>query len=173
MMTLNCTKKLAKRLPFPTVETPQPSTNKLGPWCANSFNLGRFPMILLTNERTLLSVLIHFKDIRSFHARFLEELEILFHSIALSSKDIFAELDEMKVVQFTTNTNRSTIGSMNDFVGHIWAMLNYEKDPTLTDISFHLSEILCSPLKYAKPREAVYEVIDPPPHRGQFSGHSN
>ena len=173
MMTLNCTKKFAKRLPFPIVETPQPSTNKLGPWCANSFNISRFPMILLTNEKTLLSVLIHFKEIRSFHVRFLEALEVLFHSIALSSKDIYPELDQMEVVQFTTNTNRSTLGSMNDFVGHIWATLNYDENSTLTDISFRLSEIPCAPLKYAFPRESVLEVIDPPPHRVQFKEHPN
>jgi hypothetical protein len=125
-------------------------------------------MILLTNERTLLPVLIPFKEIRSFHARFLESLEVLFHSIALSSKDICAELDHMKTVQFTTNANRSTLGSMNDFVGHVWATLNHEDNATLGDISFRLSEIPCAPLKYAFPREAVLEVIDPPPHRGQF-----
>ncbi len=130
-------------------------------------------MILLTNERTLLSVLIPFKEVRSFHARFLEALEVLFHSIALSSKDIYTELDEMKVVQFTTNTNRSTLGSMNDFVGHTWATLNHDENSTFGDISFRLSEIPCSPLKYRRPREAVLEVIDPPPHRDQFGGRLN
>ena len=61
-------------------------------------------MIILTNERTLLSVVIPFKDIRTFHNRFLESLEALFHSIALSSKDIHAELLEMKVVELTDKT---------------------------------------------------------------------
>jgi len=68
MVTLNCTKKLAKRFAFPLVENPQPSTNKLGPWCANSFNIGRIPMILLTNELSLLSVVKPLKEARSFHA---------------------------------------------------------------------------------------------------------
>lgn len=172
MMTLNCTRKFAQRVPFPIVESARPSTNRLGAWCANSFNISRSPMILITNEKTLISVIIPFKEVRSFHTRFLESLEVLFHSIALSSKDIQQELEEMKVVQFTTNTNRKTLGSMNDFDRHIRAMLNYDKNPTLEDISFHLSEIPCSPLRYAKPREAVYEIIDPP-HRTQFGDRLN
>ncbi len=170
MMTLNCTRKLAKRLPLPMVENPQPSTNRLGPWCANSFNVGRFPLIILTNERTLLSVVIPFKDIRSVHIRFLTSLEVLFHSIALSSSQIRDELQEMKVVQFMENTNRRTLGSMNDFVFHVRAALDDNRNDTLEDIAFHLSGIPCAPLKYGFPRDAVLDVIDPPPHHRQSEG---
>jgi hypothetical protein len=126
-------------------------------------------MILLTNERTLLSVVIPLKEIRSFHNRFLTSLEFLFHSIALSSKDVHAELEEMKVVQLTENTNRRTLGSMNDFVYHVRAALYHDQNATLEDISFHLSEIPCAPLKYGYPREAVLDVIDPLPHHGQLN----
>jgi len=121
-------------------------------------------MIILTNERTLLSVVIPFKEIRSFHDRFLTSLEFLFHSIALSSKDVHSELEEMKVVQLTQNTNRRTLGSMNDFVYHVMATLYHDQNATLEDISFHLSEIPCAPLKYRYPREAILDVIDPPHH---------
>jgi hypothetical protein len=166
MMTLNCTKKLAGRLPFPLVDDPKPSTNKLGAWCANTFNVGRFPLIILTNEKTLLSVLIPFKEIRSFHERFLAGLEALFQSIALSSGQIDAELQEMKVVQITARTNRSVLGSMNDFVVNVLA---HEPGSSLEEVSFHLSEIPCAPLKYRYPREVVLDVIDPPPHGTQLN----
>jgi len=166
MMTLNCTKKLGRRLPFPAVDNPQPSSNRLGPWCANSFNIGRFPMIILTNERTLLSVVIPFKEIRSFHERFLTSLKVLFHSIALSSKDIQSELNEMKMFQITQNTNRRTLGSMSDFVYQVRATFFRGQRASLEDISFRLSEIPCSPLMYRYPREVVLEVITPLPGQG-------
>jgi len=130
-------------------------------------------MIVFTNETTLLSVVIPFKEVRSFHARFLESLERLFHSIALSSKDTHVELEEMKVVQLTQNTNRKTPGSMNDFVFHVQTALDRNWNPTLEQISFDLSGIPCAPLKYGYPREAVLEIIDPPPHRGQVTGRNN
>ena len=124
-------------------------------------------MIILTNERTLLSVIIPFKEVHSFHDRFLTSLEFLFHSIALSSKDVLPELEEMKIFQLIQNTNLSILGSMNDFVSHVRATLYHDKNATLEDISFHLSEIPCAPLNYRYPREAALDVFDPQPHRTQ------
>ncbi len=167
MMILNCTKKLAKRLPYSVIEGSQACTNKLGPWCANSFNISRFPMIILTNERTLLSVVIPFKDIRTFHNRFLKSLEVLFHSIALSSREIQSELEQMMVVQLTDKSNRSTVGSMNDFVYHAKAALYEHQNLSLEELSFELSGIPCSPLNYGFPREEVLNVITPP-HPGRM-----
>jgi hypothetical protein len=161
MYTLNCTRRLAERLPFPLVDHPQRSANALGAWCANAFNVGRVPLIILTNERTLLSVLIRFKEIRTFHTRFLASLEILLHSIGLSSSQIRAELKEMKVVQLSRRTTRTVLGSMNDFVVIVRA---HDPSYTLDEVSFHLSGTLCGPLKYGHPRAAVLDVIDPPPH---------
>jgi hypothetical protein len=121
-------------------------------------------MILLTNELTLLSVVIPLKEVRSFHARFLSMLEVLFHSVALSSKQIYAELEEMDLCQFTPHTNRKTLGSMNDFVFQVQARLEQDQDATLEQLAFDLSGIPCGPLKYGYPREAVLEILDPPPH---------
>ncbi len=173
MITLNCTKKLAKRLSFPFVDNTQPSTNLLGPWCANSFNVGRRPLIILTNERTLLSVVIPSKETRSLQTRFLTSLEVLFHSIGLSSRQINRELQEMQLIQFTTKTNRRTLGSMNDFVFHVRVSLAQNPYDSLEDISLSISEILCGPLKYGKPLEAVLNIVDPPPRGGQFNEHLN
>lgn len=162
MMTINCTKKLAGRIPFPLVDHLPPTSNVLGAWCANIFNVGRTPLIIVTNEKTLLSVLLPFKEIRTFHGRFLDSLEVLLHSIALSSGQIQTELENMQIVQYTDRTNRSVLASMNDFVINVRA---HEPGHTLDEVSFNLSGIPCGPLKYGTPREAVLEVIDPPPHR--------
>ena len=165
MLVLNCTKKLAKRLSFEFAENPGESTNKLGPWTANSFNIGRFPMIILTNDKTLLTTVIPLKETRTFHDRFLMSLELLFQSIALSSAEILSELQEMSEMQFTTRTSRSVLGSMNDFVFHARVAINQESDLSLPALSFELSSIPCSPLKYGYPREAALDLLAPPPSR--------
>lgn len=162
MMTIHCTRKLARRLPFALVDEPQADTTTLGPWCANTFNVGRFPLIMVTNEKTLLSVVILLKEIRTFHRRFLESLEVLLHSIALSSSQIYTELKEMRDVQYTDRTNRSVLGSMNDFVNGVYA---HKSGNSLEEISFHLSGIPCGPLQNGTPRQAVLDVIDPPLRR--------
>ena len=163
-MTLNCTRKLIRRLPFPIVEIPQPSTSKLGPWCAISFNVGRVPLVIFTNERSLLSVLVPVKEIRTLHSRFLTSLEVLFHSIGVSSVQARDELDEMKVVQVTSKTNRRTLGSMNDFVYHVSGALQDNPGDSLENIALHLSKVPCAPLRYGYPREAALNFLDPPPH---------
>lgn len=166
MFVLNCTKKLAKRLSFEFIEEPAQSTNKLGPWTANSFNIGRFPMILFTNDRTCISVVIPFKEASTLHNRFLESLEVLLHSIALSSREIEPELAEMSTIQLTTRANRSVLGTMNDFVFHARATLYDNPELTLEELSFQLSSIPCAPLKYDFPREAALSIFAPPPSKG-------
>ena len=116
MTTINCTQKLAKRLPFEMPEKYLPVTTRLGPWCANTFNIGRFPCIILTNEQTLLTVLVVLKEIKTLYPRFLSSLEWLLRAIGVQGPHIDQELREMHSAQFARNTNRSTLGSMNDFV---------------------------------------------------------
>lgn len=70
----------------------------------------------------------------------------------------------MNVFQVTQNTNRTTLGSMNDFVFQVRAVLAQDQNATLEQISFDLSGIPCGPLKYRYPREAVLDILDPPPH---------
>ena len=94
-------------------------------------------------------------------------LEVLFHSRALSSEQIYTELKQMDDFQLTSHTNRTTLGPMNDFVFQLLVRLEQDPDVTLEQLSFDLSGIPCGPLNYGKPREAVLEIFDPPPHHGR------
>jgi hypothetical protein len=78
----------------------------------------------------------------------------------------------MKVVQFTSNTNRRTLGSMNDFVYHVTGVLESDPSYSLEDIAYHLSKVPCAPLHYGYPREAALDLIDPPAHNKE-RGESN
>ena len=140
----------------------QPSTNRLGPWCANVFNLGRWPMVILTNERMLLSVVVRFKNVHSLWERSLEAVEILLHSNTLPGAVIQKEIDEMRSVTFSRNTNRQVLGSMNDFVFASRAYFESNPSGTLEDLSFQLSRIPCSPLKYAYPQDAALSLLTAP-----------
>lgn len=166
MVTLNCTKKFTKWLPFDFDEGTNPSTNKLGSWCANSFSSDRLPLILLTNEKSLLTVVIPVDDIHTFHDRFLVSLEILFHQIGVPSHQARAEIEDMMAMQFTGRTNRSVLGSMNDFVFQAKSALQREPDLSLQQLSFDLSEIPCAPLRYDFPREVALTFFAPPPPFG-------
>ncbi|MCX6144985.1 MAG: hypothetical protein NTZ35_17410 [Ignavibacteriales bacterium] len=159
MVTLNCTLKLAKRLPYSMVDLTLPTTNTLGDWCANSFNLGRYPFVLITNERTLLSVVVPLKDSVTFWPRFIVSLELLLHTIGLSQTVIQRELQEYRQVQLTRQTNRHTLGSMNDFVYQVRARFEIDVAPSLQNIIYELSEMPSGALNYGNPREAVRDFL--------------
>ncbi len=159
MTTLNCAAKLARRLPLSLVEVPLPSTNALGPWCANTFNIGRFPYLIITNEKTLLTVLLPFKEIHTIVPRFLQSLKSLLTSLNISSSHIKREVEQMHDIQFTQRTNRQTLGSMNDFVHLLKAQLDQGDRQSLDELSVFLSEVPCSPLKMESPKNAVVRIF--------------
>jgi hypothetical protein len=162
MTEVHCTLKFSKRVPFVMAETDSPCTNGIGPWCANIFNLGRIPMVILTNEKTLLSVIVQFKNVSSLWDRSLEAVEILLHSIALPSSVIQREINEMQSVSFSRKKNRQVLGSMNDFVFLSRAYFESNPSGSLEELSFELSGTPCSPLKYAQPRHAALSLFTPP-----------
>ena len=163
MMIINCTKKLAKRLPFELSDSPAASTTALGPWSANSFNIGRWPMVIFTNEKTLLTLAIPIKESRTLHERFLQAFEILLRSFGAAAPSIRAEMAGMTTAAFTTHTNRSTLGTMNDFVFGIRAM--YQSDPqvSLNEVWLRLSSTPCAPIGFRYPRDEAMMLVAPPP----------
>ena len=160
MTILNCTVKLSKRIPFPMVESDSQPTNILGQWSGNTFNLGKFPFIILTNELTLLSVVISLKDVHTFWIRFLNSLERLLGQLQIPSTQIEHELHSMAEVTFTRKTNRSTLGSMNDLVHMVRAIVGQQAEINLDAINFELSEVVSLTLKEVYPRDAVHRAFN-------------
>jgi hypothetical protein len=114
---------------------------------------------MVTNELTLLTVVVLFKNVQTFYPRFMISLEQLLHAIEIPKPFIDEELREMHTVQFARNTNRSTLGSMNDFVFQARAAIYQDHGLTLDQLNLELNEIPCSPLKYSHPSEAVRELF--------------
>jgi len=159
MVTLNCTLKLSKRLPYTTIDVALPTTNRLGDWSANSFNVGRYPCILITNERTLLSVVLPLKESSTFWPRFVLSLQWLLKAIGIPDKLIDDELHEYGQCQLTRKTNRHTLGTMNELVYNVQDRFYIDRNPSFEDIALGLSKMPCGPLKYALPQEAVRQVF--------------
>lgn len=165
MTILNCTLKFSKRIPFAINERYSSPTNTLGQWSASTFNLGRFPYVILTNELTLLSVVISLKDVHTFWPRFLNSLEQLFVHIHLPTELIRRELETMAEVFFMRNTNRRTLGSMNDLVRMVRAMVLQDPHMHIDAINAELSEVVSLALKGLYPRDAVHRAFNRLPPR--------
>src|SRR6266545_8364820 len=118
MYTLRCTRPLLKRLGPLTAPSPglaPDATTTLGDWYANRLNIGRHRLVLCTNERSLLSVVVPAKDLPQLPQRLAESLAVLLRRIRVPATAITREVREMQWVRFDGTMSRSVLGSMNDF----------------------------------------------------------
>lgn len=152
MYTLRCTRVLLDKLQHLTPpgegEEPPPTT-ALGDWYANRLNIGRHRLILCTNERTFLSVVVPAKDLPGLPGRLVTSLGRLLRRIGVPPAAIWAELQAMQEVRFGATRSRSVLGVMNEAVEQVWAEFEFGDGPvvSLADVGFRLSQVPWSPLR--------------------------
>ena len=163
MYTLRCTAILLRRLQHltPVGSGPEPPpTTTLGDWYANRLNIGRHRLILCTNERSLLSVVVSAKDLPQFPARLICAVERLLIRIGVPPAPAWAEIQAMQHVRFGPTRSRSVLGSMNDFVYQVDAEFHQGGEVVHLDgVNLRLSEVPCGPLKYRTPAEVAVELL--------------
>jgi hypothetical protein len=163
MYTLRCTAVLLRRLQHltPAGSGPEPvPTTALGDWYANRLNLGRHRLILCTNERSLLSVVVPAKDLPQLPDRLVTSAGRLFTRIGVPPALAWAELQAMQEVRFGPTRSRSVLGSMNDFVYQVDAEFSEGEDVVyLDEVDLRLSEVPCGPLKYRNPAEVALDLM--------------
>lgn len=162
MTILHPTRKLARRLPPSLVESSASvATNKLGPWSANIFNVGRSQFVIVTNELTLLTVVVKAKPPVSLWDNTLSSLRTVFEWIEIPRPVFEKELAEMQEVKLVRGgTNRSVLGSMNEFILSTRVYLDFHEEASLEDINLHLNDSISLALKNdLYPREAARRVL--------------
>lgn len=109
---------LPAQLPAPV----QPSA-KLGNWYVHLARFGAQQIVLVTSERTLLTVLLPARQLReSIEINFRSAVAELLAALQLPAHIVTRELTAMQPISFAVATNRRVIGSINDFV---WQLKNY------------------------------------------------
>ena len=163
MYTLRCTAVLLRRLQHLTQagSGPEPApTTALGDWYANRLNLGRHRLILCTNERSLLSVVVPAKNLPQLPARLVTAVGRLFMRIGVPPALAWAELQAMQEVRFGPTRSRSVLGSMNDFVYQVDAEFSEGEEVVyLDEVDLRLSEVPCGPLRYRNPAEVALDLM--------------
>lgn len=163
MYTLRCTAVLLRRLQHltPAGSGPEPApTTALGDWYANRLNIGRHRLILCTNERSLLSVVVPAKDLPQLPARLTTSVARLLVRIGVPPALAWAEIQAMQHVRFGPTRSKSVLGSMNEFVYQVDAEFSYSSEVVYLDgVDLRLSEVPCGPLKYRNPAEVALDLI--------------
>jgi hypothetical protein len=162
MYTIRCTGHLIKRLPFEItgeVNVPAPTT-RLGDWYANRLNIGHRRLILCTNERSLLSVVLPARDPKGLPPRLAGGLKDLLGRLGIPQDQIAAEVSEMSEIVFARTASRRVLGSMNDLaLGAEYFFKRGERSDNLTELGEWLAETPCSPIGYRSPMDVAREVL--------------
>lgn len=114
VFSICATKKLLKRVKGPVLPSVSEPTTILGNWHANAL-FWKPQVALLVNNRTLLPVLMPLAPAATLLERFPDALQQVLKALGVSPAFIKVEIDAMAEGQYATTTNRSVIGSMNEF----------------------------------------------------------
>ncbi len=161
MTALRCTARLLKRLRWKGLPTPAPATAALGDWYANLLTLQRQPLVICVSERSLLTVIFPARGLAEISVHFLRGLRERLQRLRVPPEVIERELAHYVPLAFGKTANRSTIGSMNEFVFQLEAKVAY--DPgwqwTPSILEDYLAIVPCAPLRYEYPRDMALALL--------------
>lgn len=158
--TLRCTKKLLTRIDVKPEEEPPVSTTTLGDWFANILNIKHERLILFTNARTLLPVVVSAAGIKkNIETKLAEGLRELLAAIKVPLNVIDEELARMNAVAIAKTNSARVLGTMNDFQWLASAGREGHETDSLLTISVELSEAPCSPIGMQSPRDAAFFAL--------------
>jgi hypothetical protein len=145
------------------VPEPPPSTGRLGDWYVHLVRFGRPEFAIATNERSLLTVLLPARALRTTLAPNLRAaVGSLLESIGVSREMVAREIAAMEPVTFGRATNRHVLGSINDLA--FQASVHLAPGDDLFTISRRLADTPMSAIgtkrgDYGYPREVARELL--------------
>ena len=154
MYTLHCTKKLLDRVKVLPAASSSPPTTGLGNWYATAL-FWKPQVALLVNERTLLPVLMLLAPASALAARFPAELAAILRGHGAREAFITNEVAAMGDVSVAKTSNRSVVGTMNEFAFLAEA---YREGTDLLALSMRLADTPCGAIKYDYPQRLLQEL---------------
>lgn len=146
-MIVKATRKLLDRLGEGEIRDGE-STTLLGEWYATILPWRPRQLGLLISDRALLPVVMPLAPAATLLTRFPEHLADVLTALHVPTGIIENELAEMRTATVTTTTNRSRVGSLNEFAHLAQAHRQHHPDqhPDTLDLSLWLARVPCSPL---------------------------
>ena len=151
MFSFRCTRRLINKLQVSVViDPPQPNT-RLGDWYGNVLFSGYHRLIILVSEQSLLPVIMPLRERKQLLPSFCSRLsELLFH-LDVSEKAVSLELANMEQALIARTSNRSVLGTMNQFIQDSKIYMQMHDEFNLIDLELWLAETPCGPKEYRYP----------------------
>ncbi len=145
MTTLRCTAKLLRRLgSVPSDTTP---SGRLGDWYAKIVATRPRHLVLCTNERSLLCVVVPLAPQAQLRERFAAAARARVDQIPVAPRMRSVEIAAVSNVQFGRATSRSVLGSMTEFGYAVQAWLETSPTDDLDELGLWLCDTPCAPLQ--------------------------
>ena len=144
-MIVRATRKLLDRIKPSEANEAEPTT-LLGDWYATVLPWRPRQVALLMSDRTLLPLAMPLAPAATLLARFPDHLAQVLTALRVPAEVIEHELAEMRSASLTTTSNRSRVGSLNEFAFLADAHRHSQPELDLLDLSLRLSRVPCSPL---------------------------
>jgi len=162
MITLRCTHKLLRYLGKQPVDAPPTPTNTLGNWYANLIPTALGDLIMLTNERSLLTAAVPTDLLGDLSAQFKLRVANQLAGIGMPPEVIRQEIAAMEPLLYAKTASRSILGSMNDLAFHFqhyaYRALE-ENDFSLSRVELALNQMPHGPLDYRFAADAARELL--------------
>lgn len=162
MITLRCTQKLLQYLGERPIDAPPPPTSSLGNWYGNLIPTVLGDLILLTNERSLLTVAVPTDILDDLQPQFKIRTANILAGIGIPPEVIRQEISEMDPLLYAKTASRSILGSMNDLAYHFqdYAYRAVEEnDFSLSRVELALNQMPHGPLDYRFAADAARELL--------------
>ena len=144
---IRATRKALRRLGGSVVPEAGPPTTALGDWYVNVVHVGQTQFVLCTSDRSLLSVVLPARRLKSeLHSRLREGVAELLTDLGIPGECIARELHEMSPPVISRTSSRSVLGSMNDFAYLLEVAVRTQPNISLRALSLELSGTPCQPL---------------------------
>jgi hypothetical protein len=163
MMIFRLTAKLAKKIgldPLPVLPCDK-DKDPLLDWNAHLFTVQRTQYILVTNTKSLYSLVVPGRGITT-DRQFVQSVRTGLQAFVAgqghhlrAAKDL---LSQDRETFFSRITNRRILGSMNDFIFQSKIRLE-EGQQTPFEVSFYLNETPMSYLKYRSPKKVFQQLL--------------
>ncbi len=160
MYSIHATRKLLDRIKCPVADPIDEPSTMLGNWYANAL-FWKPQIALLVNESALLPVFLPLAPAATLADRFPEQLGLVLEAIGIPVDFVAQELLAMADSSFAKTTNRSVVGTMNDFAH----LAEHDRQAGMGDdlvvLSVSLAETPCSPLysRHTSPDREVQALV--------------
>jgi hypothetical protein len=160
MVVLRPTARLALKLRLRLGASNFRSTTRLGDWYATDLNLGRRRLVICVSELSRLAVVLDAAPYATIPERLPPALARVLHFIGVEQPTIEQEIAAMGTIAIAKTSNRSVLGTVNEFVHYLRCIhTNRPVPPDPFLLSAELVEFVCMQLEDTYPKDAALRLL--------------